>query len=162
MLYQLKQHVWSWTKTYDINDAQGQVAFQVVGKFLSWGNNLTMTDRAGGEVATIHQTLFAFMPHYELRREGKAFADITKKFTWFKNSFELDVPGPNDYTIEGSFWDYEYKFLRGGRVVAKVSKAFWSWGDTYGVEIVDGEDDISILATVVVVDLCCHEDKNNS
>lgn len=37
MKYQLKEHVWSWTNTYDIKHGNGELAFQVVGKFLSWG-----------------------------------------------------------------------------------------------------------------------------
>ena len=45
------------------------------------------------------------------------------------------------------------RFIRSGREVAHVSKAFFSWSDTYGIDIVDGEDDITILATAVVIDL---------
>ena len=157
MNYQLKKRVWSWDNTYDINSSNGELAFQVIGKYFSWGHNLTIHDATGAEVATIEQRLMSFMPTYYLNRRGSLFAEIRKKFSWFKKTFELDIPGPNDYTIEGSFWDYEYYFYRRGQAVAQVSKAFWSWSDTYGVEIVDGEDDLSILATMVVIDLCNHE-----
>ena len=51
---------------------------------------------------------------------------ITKEFTWFKSKFTLDVPGPNDYIITGSFWEHEYHFERQGMTVATVSKKFWS------------------------------------
>ena len=30
--------------------------------------------------------------------------------------------------------------------------------DTYGVEIADGEDDVLILASTVVIDMACHPD----
>lgn len=162
MKYQLKEHVWSWTNTYDIKHGNGELAYQVVGKFLSWGNNLSFKDALGNEVASIQQRLLSFLPTYNLDRNGQPFAEIKKKFTWLNAQFELDVPGPNDYTIDGSFWEYEYRFERGGRTVARVSKEFWSWSDTYGVEIVEGEDDVSILATMIVIDLCCHEKKNNN
>ena len=55
--------------------------------------------------------------------------------------------------MTGDFWDHEYQFVRSGRTVAHVSKEFFSWSDTYGVDIADGEDDITILATAVVIDL---------
>ena len=90
---------------------------------------------------------------------NKVFAEVAKEFSWFKSKFTLDVPGPNDYEITGSFWDHEYAFQRRGDAVATVSKAYWSWSDTYGVDIVDGEDDVAILATVLVIDLVCHEDQ---
>ena len=66
------------------------------------------------------------------------------------------MPGPNDYEVTGSFFDMEYSFKRRGREVARVSKTYFSWSDTYGVEIDEGEDDISILATAAVIDLVCH------
>jgi len=40
--------------------------------------------------------------------------------------------------------------------VAVVSKQWFSWSDTYGVEIKDGQDDVLILASAIVVDLACH------
>jgi len=43
--------------------------------------------------------------------------------------------------------------------VATVSKKWFSWTDTYGVEIADGEDDVLLLASIVVIDMACHEDR---
>ena len=161
MRYQLKEKVWSWTDAYRILDATGHEALSVHGKFFSWGKDLTVLDAHGNEVARIKQKLMSLLPRFQLYRNEQMFAEIIKEFSWFKSKFTLDVPGPNDYEISGDFWDYEYEFKRRGRVVASVSKAFWAWGDTYGVDIINGEDDISILSTVVVIDLVCHEDKSN-
>jgi uncharacterized protein YxjI len=161
LIYQLKQKVWSFGDSYNVLGDQGQQVLNVQGKYFSWGDSLSLTDIHGVEVAQIKQRLMTFMPTYELFRDGQLFAKIVKEFTWFKSKFCLDVPGPNDYEISGSFWEYEYQFRRSGRVVATVSKKYWSWGDTYGVEIVDGEDVLSILSAVVVIDLCCHDDKGN-
>jgi uncharacterized protein YxjI len=52
----------------------------------------------------------------------------------------------------------EYTFTRGEKVVATVSKQWFALGDTYGVEVADGEDDILLLASAVVVDMSCHGD----
>jgi uncharacterized protein YxjI len=162
MRYQLKEKIWTFGDNYVIRDGNGQDAYFVKGKFFSWGDQLSFQDLAGRELAFISQKLLTLMPKYELHRSGQHFADIVKEFSWFKSSFTLDVPGPNDYRITGSFWDHEYSFERDGRQVAAVSKQFWSWGDTYGVDIASDEDDVAILATVVVIDLVCHDDKNSS
>ena len=66
---------------------------------------------------------------------------------------KVDVPGPNDYEVTGNFWGHEYTFTRSAREVARVSKKFFSWADTYGIDIVEGEDDVTILATAAVLDL---------
>ena len=61
----------------------------------------------------------------------------------------------------GSFWAHEYDFTRSGRTVATVSKKRWSWTDSYGIDIIDNEDDVSILCTVVVIDLVCHDKEDD-
>ena len=48
-------------------------------------------------------------------------------------------------------------FERGGEVVAHVSKRWFNWTDTYGIEI-DGEDDVLVLASAVVIDMVCHQE----
>ena len=58
-------------------------------------------------------------------------------------------------------WDHEYQFIRQGREVAHVSKAFFTWSDTYGIDIIDGEDDVTILATAVVIDLVNQSERNS-
>ena len=45
------------------------------------------------------------------------------------------------------------------RVPVLVSKQWFAWSDTYGVDIAEGEDDILILASTVVVDVACHADQ---
>lgn len=158
MVYRLKERLWSLGKAFAIEDEEGNTAFEVTGKVFSWGEKLAMRDRRGKKVASISQKKLSFKPHYEIYRRGDFFAEVTKEFSWLKRRFTLDVPGPNDYSITGSFWSHEYRFERGGQQVAHVSKDLWSWSDAYGVDIVDGEDDIVILATAVVIDLVCYGD----
>ena len=50
-----------------------------------------------------------------------------------------------------------HAFLRAGREVASISKSRWAWTDSYGVEIIDGEDEISILCTCIVIDQVLHD-----
>ncbi len=103
--------------------------------------------------------MFSFQPRYEIYINGNLFAEMRKEYTWFKKKFTLDVPGPNDYSIEGSFWLHDYTFSRDEGVVARVSKKLYSWTDSYGVEIVDGEDALSILCSCIVIDQVLHDEK---
>ncbi len=66
------------------------------------------------------------------------------------------------YIMDRLYGDYEYAFEdSGGRTVATVSKRWFSWTDSYGVEIADGADEVLILAATVVIDLRCHGDKKH-
>jgi len=143
---------------YQIRDEGDELAFEVRGKILSFGHDLTIETADGVAVARIRQKMLNFMPTFEMFRGEKHYATITREFSWFKKRFLLDVPGPNDYEIEGSFWSYDYEFRRKSGVVATVSKKMFSLTGVYGVDIIEGEDPVSILAAVVVIDLCNRND----
>ena len=160
MKYMMKEKVLSWSDTYEIKNHNEELMYTVKGKAFSFGDKLKLYDRSGQEKAFIEQKMLAMMPRYRLYKNDELFAEIQQKVTWFKKKFILDVPGPNDYTIEGSFWDHNYRFERKGKEVATVSKKMFSWADTYGIDIVDGEDDVSILATAVIIDLVCDRDND--
>lgn len=160
MRFVIKEEFWSWGDDFYIYDEHQQPVYFVDGQAFSWGNKLSFQDLQQNEVAFISQKLLSWMPRYEIYRHGNLFAEVTKEFSWFRKTFALDVPGPNDYTIEGSFWQHDYTFTRGGCVVARVAKAFWSWADTYGIDIVEGEDDVAILCTTIVIDQVLNDEKN--
>ena len=71
------------------------------------------------------------------------------------------MPGPEDYVIRGNFTDHRYHFTRRGRMVARISKKFFSWGDTYRIEILPGENDVVILATAVILDMMNHPNQDH-
>jgi uncharacterized protein YxjI len=161
MQYLIKEKFWSLRENFNIFTPNGDPIYTVQGKFFSWGDNLSFQDMNGNELAVIKQKLLSFKPTYEIYRNGQHFAEFKKEFSWFKQKFSLDVPGPNDYTIDGSFWQHDYWFERRNRIVATISKARWTWADTYGVEIASGEDDVAILCACIVIDQIVHDDDEN-
>jgi len=160
MRYVMKQKLFCWGDDFTIKDDQGRDVFFVDGKAFSIGEKLSFQDMAGNELAFIRQKLLAWGPTYEIYR-GSELAAVVKKhlFTFLNCKFTVDVPGPDDLEAEGNFLDHEYRFTRGGRIVATVSKQWFSWTDTYGVEVADGEDAVLLLASTVVIDMVCHGDQ---
>ncbi len=56
------------------------------------------------------------------------------------------------------FWIINMYSLATAAQVAEVSKQWFTLADTYGVQISQGEDDVLILASTVVIDMACHGD----
>jgi uncharacterized protein YxjI len=158
MRYIMKQKLISWGDDYTIKTADEQDAYFVDGKAISLGSKASLQDMNGNELAFISQKLLAWGPTYEIYRNGELAAVIKKElFTFFKCTFTVDVPGPDDLTAVGELTDHEYTFRRGDTEVAHVSKQWFTWSDTYGVEINEGEDAVLLLACAVVVDMACHD-----
>lgn len=162
MRYVMKQKLFSFADSFTIRNEQGEDVYLVRGKLLSFGNQLSFEDTSGKELAYIRQKLLSFAPTYEIYRDDKLFATVNQKlFTFVRHKFFIDVPGPDDLEAAGDFLDLEYSFERGGRQVATVSKKWFSFSDTYGVDISEGEDDVLILASSVVIDMICHADREH-
>ena len=159
MRYVMKQKLFCWGDDFRIKNEAGDDVFFVDGRAFSVGNKLSFQDLNGNELAFIRQKLLSWGPTYEISRNGELLAVVKKHlFTFFRCKFTVDVPGLDDLEAQGSFMEMEYTFERGGRTVAEVSKRWFSWGDTYGVDINHGEDDVLILASTVVIDMICHAD----
>lgn len=159
MRYIMKQRLFAWGDDFAIKTADGQEVFFVDGKAFSIGDKLSFQDMQGRELAFIRQKLLALGPTYEVYRDGQLAAVVRKRlFTLFRCRFIVDMPGPDDLEATGNFLDHEYTFTRAGTLVATVSKRWFSWTDTYGVETGSGADDVLILASTVVIDLACHAD----
>jgi uncharacterized protein YxjI len=143
----MKQKWISWGDDFHVQDENGDNVFFIDGRAFSIGDKPSFQDMQGNELAFISQKLLSWGPTYRIYVGGTLYATVKKKlFTLFRCKFEVDIPGPDDQEAQGGFLDHEYTFSRHGSVVATVSKKWFSWTDTYGIDIAEGEDDVLILA----------------
>ena len=162
MRYLLKQKLFAFGDDFHILNEKDEKVFFVDGKAFSLGNKLSFQDLSGNELVFIRQKLLSFGPSYELHRGGQLVATLKKNyFTLFHCKFAIDVPGPDDLEAKGDFLDHEYVFTRSGREVAQISKRWFAFNDTYGVDIGEGQDDVLILASAVVIDMICHDEQKH-
>ena len=158
MRYVMKKKAFSLSDSFSIRDEAGADVYTVTGQFFSIGKKFSFQDRAGNELAHIEQKLLSWGPTYEIYRDGQLVAVVKKElFTLFRYAFAIDVPGPNDVEAVGNFLDTEYEFTCNNQTVAEVSKRWFAWSDTYGVDIADDQDQVLILASAVVIEMVCHE-----
>ncbi len=160
MIYQLRQKIFCFGDDFTINDQHGRPVYVVDGAAFTIRDSTSIRDMQGHEVAHLRRRLLSLGMTYEIERGGHVTVVHKHLFTLFKCRFSVDVPGPNDLEATGNFLDMEYQFQNAaGTPVASVSKKWISISDSYGVEIAPGQDDVMILAAVVVIDLCCHGDR---
>jgi len=154
MRYVMKRKAFSFGGDYKITNEAGGDVYLVAGRILSLGKNYSFQDLAGNELARIEQKLLSLGATYEIYHRGELAAVVKEHlFTLFRHVFTIDVPGPDDLEAKGDFFDAEYSFTRGGRTVAEVSKRWFNWTDTYGVDIADDQDQVLILASALVIEM---------
>jgi uncharacterized protein YxjI len=159
-MYVIRERFFSIGDDFDVLDEHGNKVFHVDGKVLSVRNKVVIEDLDGNELASVHRHLVALHTTYEIRIGGEKAAEVRKKmFTPFREKFTIDVPGPDDLTMQGNLVDHEYLIERDGREIAAVSKRWLTVRDTYAVQITAGEDPLLIIASVLALDLAlAHKD----
>jgi len=155
----IKQKVFSWGDRFNVYDENQNEVFYVEGEVFTFGKKLHLLDPDGNELAFIHQKLWSFLPRYYVSRDGVDVAEVVKEFTFMRQEYSVNGPG---WTVDGDFWAHEYDITADGRSVAVISKRWFTWGDTYEIDIAYGEDEILALCVVLIIDAVLQQQSNNS
>ena len=156
--YKMRQRLISIGEDFTIEDDHGNPVYTVDGKVLRIRETFVIEDMRGNEVATIREKKLALRDSMNILRAGETIATIRKAwFTPFRDKFTIDLKDGHDLIAQGDILDHEYAIQRGGETVANVSKHWFAFRDTYGIEIVAGQDDGLILAIAVAIDEMAHD-----
>ena len=156
MKYALKQKWFALGKKFPIVDEKGLEAYRVDGSALSLGKRMSFRDRQDTELAFISQKMHSTGPAFEIYHGDDLQAIVRKDgFSGDRCKFACDGSAPDDLHAEGNLTGREYTFTREGRPVGRVSKSLFGSKGTYGVEVGRGEDELMLLASAFVIDLCC-------
>jgi uncharacterized protein YxjI len=148
----MRQRLISVGDDYWIEDEDGQRAFRVNGKALRIRKTFVLEDAGGNEIAKIQERKLSVRDKMEIERPGRSNATVKKALVGFRDRSSIDVEGAPDLEAKGNIVDHEYEITRDDDTVASVSKRWFAVRDTYGVEIVPGEDDGLMLAITVCID----------
>jgi len=145
----LKQKVFSWRDRFYVKDEFGNDRFYIEGEIFSWGKKLHVYDISGAEVAFIRQKVFSWMPRYFIETGGRVVCEIVKEFTFFRQSYRLQgLP----WHLHGDFWAHEYFLEENGQKVMSMSKKWFSWGDSYELDIANPSNELLCLCVTLAVD----------
>jgi len=154
----IKQKVFSWADKFTIKDSEGFDKYNVEGEIFSWGHKLHMFDSTNTEIAFVKQKVLTWLPKFEVYINDVLAVEVVKEFTFFKPKYTLR--GTN-WTVDGDFWSHNYTINDGSNEIASITKAWFTWGDSYELDIADGTDETLLLATVLAID-CVLEAQNSS
>ena len=152
MKFYLKQKVFSWGDKFTVFDANGNACFFVKGEVFTFGKKLHLLDINENELAFIHQKVLSFLPRYFISRNGEIYAEVLKRFTFLKQEYIIN--GLN-WSVTGDFFAHEYEIYDSyGQCIVRVSKKWFTFGDSYEIDINDNIDTVSALSVVLVIDAC--------
>lgn len=159
--YRLRQRLLSIGDDFWIETNHGERVYKVDGKALRLRQTFRLEDAAGRELVKIQERKLRIKDSMEIENADGTRVALVKKalISPLRHRFAVEVADGGDLEVHGNVVDHEYTFERDGATVASVSKRWFRVADTYGVEVIPGQDPVLVLAVTVAIDSMCHEDR---
>lgn len=109
----------------------------------------SISNTAGTEVALITKKVFSFLPKFYVEVHGQEVVTINKEFSFFKARYSIDAAS---IEVQGNWWDMDFEVFQYGEVVGKVNKEWFTWGDSYKIQVLNEEMETLIIALVIAID----------
>lgn len=145
----IKQKVFSLSGKFTVKDQMEKDKYYVEGSFMRIPKTFSIMNTARDEVALITKKMFSFLPKFFVEVNGREVLTIKKEFSFLKARYTIDAVG---IEVHGNWWDMNFQVLQQGKIVGNVSKEWFTWGDSYKVQIIDEEMETIIIAIVVAID----------
>ncbi len=145
----IRQKVFSWKDRFTVKDADGIDRFTAEGELWSVGKKLHVYNMAGEEIAYIHQKVWSFKPRFFIYINGIQTAEVVREFTLLRPRYTIHGL---DWSCTGDVTGHNYEIWHGGDLIVRVHKVWFSWGDSYELDIPDYRNETLALSVVLAID----------
>lgn len=145
----IKQKVLSLSGKFTVKNQQENDVYFVEGNFMQIPKTFSIMNTSRDEVALITKKMFSFLPKFFVEVNGREVLTIKKEWSFLKARYSIDAAG---IEVHGNWWDMNFQVLEHGEVVGNVNKEWFTWGDSYKVQILKEEMETIIIALVIAID----------
>ena len=144
----IKQRVFSWRDKFTVKDESGVDRWFAQGELFSWGRKLHIYDSYGREAAFIRQKLLSMLRRYYIEINGYVYT-MRKELTLLRPKYSIEgLP----WQMSGDFWAHEYELHDGRIPIMRMSKCWFTWGDSYELNIYDPANELICLCIALTID----------
>jgi len=145
----IKQKVFSMSGKFTVKNQEEQDVYYAEGSFMKIPKTYSIMNRQKNEVAQIVKKTISFLPTFFVNVNGQEMVTIKKEFSFLKARYTIDAEG---IEVRGNWWDMNFDVMQNGEVIGTVDKHWFSWGDSYRIQIVKEEMETLLIALVIAID----------
>lgn len=145
----MKQKVFSLSGKFTVKNQQEQDVYLVEGSFMQIPKTFSIMNARGEEIALITKKVFSFLPKFFVEVNGREVLTIKKEFSFLKARYTIDSAG---IEVRGNWWDMNFQVLQHSSVIGEVNKEWFTWGDSYKIQILNEQMEAIMIAIVVAID----------
>jgi len=161
MQYFIKEKVFSFKDKFDITNEQQELLYQVEGKMFSFKNKLDLLLPSGEQIMYAEKKLFKIFPEFNIYSPtGEPLARIKQRFG-FRPKFDV-FEGHNELRVEGNFIAHSFTVEKNGKMAASIIKKYFSFGDSYMIDVLDENSSILYMFIVIIIDQIAESNRRRS
>ena len=151
--YAVREKMFSIGDDFWITDDRGDRVFLVDGKALSLRNRFELKDASGQILATVHKKLVAIRDTMEIEHDGQVVATVRKALiSPLHHRSAIELADGSQLEAVGNILDKEFDIQDAGGPIAHISRRWFRIRDTYGVDVMPGQNDALVLCIAVCLD----------
>ena len=157
----MKQKVFSIWDRYKVYDEYENPIYHVETQFLKIRKKFTII-KDDQIIYHLKHRLFTFFTHYLdiFDPEDNQIGSIIKHISFLVPKLSIEFMNTN-YIIEGEIFAHEFTIYNNDKLAATISKKWFTWGDSYEIDVDDHEDIDLIVVIVIGIDRMLHSDSGS-
>lgn len=144
----IKQKVFSLGERFYVKDEAENDVYYVEGSFFRIPKKFEIFTLDDKLVVTIERQMFRLQTHYNITTYDETVT-IKRNFTFLRKRFQVLE---KNWSVQGDFLAHNYDITSGLETIMHIQKHWFTWGDSYELNINKSENALLALAIVIVVD----------
>ena len=158
MKYYIKQDVFTFGEYFVVNNQYGEDVYKVKGSFFKIPKEFVIYNLNDQVVAHIEKQMFRFLSHFDIHTNNQTLT-VKNNFSLFHTDISI-VGSP--WNLRGDFLSRNYSVVNGDHPIMTLQKHWFTWGDSYELDIANPNDLVLCLAIAIIVDRIIEERRNSS
>ncbi|CAL5985638.1 Conserved_hypothetical protein [Hexamita inflata] len=147
--YYMQEKVFGIQTEFFIKNEQGQDCFIVFSNLFSLAQKHSLLDaHSRVELLSVENKLFSWSSIFYVNQNGEQIFTIKEECSCM--SQELTITGIKNWKVIGDFFAHDFQIFENGQAVAIITKAWFSWGDSYQIEVYNAQPEY-VIAVVMAI-----------
>jgi len=144
----IKEKRFSWRDQLIVRDEQNELVYKIKSERISIGDKVHIYDHNEEEILSIEEKKIGFAPKYSIYQNGEKIAAVKQTKNLVASDYEIEKV---NWKIKGDVEEEDYEIKAGFNKIASFKKKWFSYGDSYVLDIKEEKDALLTLGIVIAI-----------
>ncbi len=151
----IKEKRFSWRDQLIVRNEQDELVYKIKNELISIGNKVHIYDHNEQEILAIEEKKMGFSPKYAIYQKQEKLATVKRENNFFASDYEIEKL---NWKIKGNVEEEDYEIKAGFSEIASFKKKWFSYGDSYVLDVKE-ESDAQLALGIVIAIWCLQIDE---